>query len=528
MSAIAGIVSKNNKPITSQLLLMLQTMTHRGNGYYININGQPIYCKNLTDVESSISTGTIGIGSNVSNSNQIGIQSLASDSNYCIIDGEVYNYSELLGTKEYQQDNEYEIFSNIFEKYFDDNQIKRSLGKLLIELDGGFSFAVLNVNKNRIIVARDILGIKPLYIAENEVSIAFASELKALWQIGFTNQIRAIEPGDCITITSEGILSYNFRVNLKNEIKNLDFESCLKKLDELLLEAISKRVSGSEVAILFSGGLDSSCIAKMTNDLGVDVQLFVACFKGSKDEYHSKLAAASLGLPLSIAELTDEKIKKELHEIIYHLEDPDTLAVEIALPLHFACGLASERGYKYVFSGQGADELFAGYNRYERILKKNNYQYLHEMLFKDVLNLWHHDIIRDDKISMGNSIELKMPYLDLHLVKFGLSIPPEFKLKQLGNNFVRKYILKTLGKRRGLDRKLLNLPKVAVQYGSGASKGLKRIGMKLGIDNERAKALGFSNTIDALTNIVFSELGYSKTSITTIPDSLLAKIRSWK
>jgi asparagine synthase (glutamine-hydrolysing) len=204
------------------------------------------------------------------------------------------------------------------------------------------------------------------------------------------------------------------------------------------------------------------------------------------------------------------------------------MGVEIALPLHFACSLASEHGYKYVFNGQGADELFAGYSRYERILKKNNYQYLHEILFKDVLNLWHHDIIRDDKISMGNSIEIKMPYLDLALVKFGLSIPPEFKLKQTGNNFVRKYILKTLGKRRGLDKKLLNLPKVAVQYGSGASKGLKRIGMRLGIDNEHARALGFSNTIDALTNIVFSDLGYSKNSTPTIPENLLSKVSSWK
>ena len=170
-----------------------------------------------------------------------------------------------------------------------------------------------------------------------------------------------------------------------------------------------------------------------------------------------------------------EKIKDELPNILYNLENPDTLAVEIGIPLYFGTRAASSEGFQEIFSGQGADELFAGYSRYERVLKLDGYQKLHNALFDDVLNLWSHDLDRDFKITTANDIELMLPYLTLDFVRYSLIIPPEFKLKKVNGHYSRKYVLYTLGGHLGLDEEILNIPKTAAQYGSGASKGLRRI-----------------------------------------------------
>lgn len=490
MGAIAGIISKDKKPIRNLLIQMLTKMNIPVyDGYELLVGKNHVTANNLKSIELSVSNDAIGIGTAYSKNNKTNIHSLLSKDSFYTYTGRLSNTDCLVDPRP-------------GEGY----DLKFAIPVLFKEQVDGFALVVKH--RNEITIARDIIGIKPLFIAENVEYTAFASEKKGLWELGQVDSVRPIYPGELLKISAKSINSSNLRTELRNEIKPDSFEACQNKVKTLLLEAISKRLISDRVAILFSGGLDSTIIAQSINQMknSPKIQLFTACFKDGKDHENSKNVAKKLGLPLTIVELTDEIIEDKLPEIIYNLETPDTLAVEIAIPLYFAAKAAAGEGFEYILSGQGADELFAGYSRYERILKLNDYQKLHETLYDDVMTLWSHDLERDSKISSVNDIELSLPYLDLDFILYSISIPPEYKLKEVENQYFRKYMLYSLGRYLGLDEEILKIPKTAAQYGSGASKSLIRIAAKSGFDKDQARELGCKTTTEILTNRIFNSL----------------------
>jgi asparagine synthase (glutamine-hydrolysing) len=145
---------------------------------------------------------------------------------------------------------------------------------------------------------------------------------------------------------------------------------------------------------------------------------------------------------------------------IINSNNPVVLSFE--LPLFFTAKNSIE---KVLLSGQGADELFAGYARY---LKSKN---LENDLLKDVNELKNRGILRDKKVASYFSKELRTPFLDEKVIKTGLSIPVEYKIKK----GVRKYVLREVGRRIGLPDEIVMKEKKAAQYSSGVMKAMKKL-----------------------------------------------------
>ena len=246
----------------------------------------------------------------------------------------------------------------------------------------------------------------------------------------------------------------------------------------MLFEAIERSVKKRQFvpcAIAFSGGLDSSLLAALCRD----AKLYSAGMAGSHDIGQTKKAAQFLGLSdnLHLHELTMDELETAIPAVIRAIESSDPMKVSIALPLFFASKDARHDGIRVMLSGQGADELFAGYKRYESM----NSLELGIALKKDLENIAENNLERDDAVTMANSVELRVPYLDTNVVEIALRIAPELKI----HNGIRKYILR-LAAGKILPDELVWKEKKAAQYSSGIYSAMEKIARKKGYRGERA------------------------------------------
>jgi asparagine synthase (glutamine-hydrolysing) len=164
-------------------------------------------------------------------------------------------------------------------------------------------------------------------------------------------------------------------------------------------------------------------------------------------------------------ELTYDKLEKYLKKVIEILEHIDLMQVGISIPIYVACENARKDGIKTVLSGQGADELFAGYYRYLNMPP----QKLEKESKKDLKELFYFVEKRDRAIAKANSVNMKFPYLSKAVIKVANSIPISMKIK--GKE--RKYILKEVAKRRGIPETIVYKGKKSMQYSSGVDKALR-------------------------------------------------------
>ena len=220
--------------------------------------------------------------------------------------------------------------------------------------------------------------------------------------------------------------------------------------------------------LYFQAVLDSSILAKISNDLGVMTTLYTAGFETSSDMIHAKKTALDMDLPLKIKTLTVEDVKMYTELVLNAIEEFNIMKLGVGMPSYIASEMAANDGLKVVMSGQGADEIFAGYHRYMQFYtdKGENAQ---DDLIEDVSNLYHVNLQRDDAVTMANSTELRVPYLDLKLVDMALNIPMKYKMDK-GKDSLRKCILREIATDIGVPSEIVRRPKKAAQYGSGIHK----------------------------------------------------------
>ena len=179
-----------------------------------------------------------------------------------------------------------------------------------------------------------------------------------------------------------------------------------------MINSVTKRVQElSRVGIIFSGGVDSTILAKISRDLGVDTKLYTVGTENSSDIKFAKKTAQSLDLPLEVKILDTTHVKKYTELVLNAIEEFNIMKIGVGIPSYVASEMASEDGVRVMLSGQGADELFAGYHRYIQFYTDKG-EMAQEDLRNDVKNLYHVNLQRDDAVTMANSVELRVPYLD--------------------------------------------------------------------------------------------------------------------
>lgn len=331
-------------------------------------------------------------------------------------------------------------------------------------IDGDYAFAVWN--GQNLAVARDPLGVKPLFYSESDGLKGFASSKDSLMKVGF-NDIKTLRP--------EHIL-FNWQdVSPAQAIYEKVFEGDVSKIDKMLRLSVLKRIEGlSEVGVIFSGGLDSSYLALLLKEISENVPLKITLYavgaEGSKDVESALYASKFLNLPLEICEVTEERVRESLPQVVGAIGDDNLMKVGVGLTTYFATEMVARDRLKVAISGQGADELFGGYKRYLKSFVDGTLNY---DLREDMSNMYHVNLERDDACSMLNSVELRLPFLDKKLVELVLNIPDNKKIVSMHDD-MRKSILRKLAFEEGLDYNIAYRPKKAAQYGTGIDKILRK------------------------------------------------------
>ncbi|MBR2858434.1 asparagine synthetase B, partial [bacterium] len=448
--------SKNRGPDTSGVWL---------NQIHTNIN---------LDEFSDVNSYSIGFGHNLLEiydlENRISKPQPISSDNLCIVfNGEVYNFSTIknflkkVGVEaEITSDSEALLY--LIDFYTKKLDLASAIQSALRLIDGDYAFAVWD--GENLAIARDPLGVKPLFYAQKDGLKGFASSRQSLREVGF---------GEIETLKPEHVL-FNWQdIAPVQPIYEKIFEGDVAKIDKMLKLSVLKRVEGlREVGVIFSGGVDSSYLAlllkEISENIPLKIKLFAVGVEGSKDVEAAIYASKFLNLPLEISEVTEDLIRKALPDVVKAIGDNNLMKVGVGLTTYFATKLASENGFKVAISGQGADELFGGYKRYLKSFVDGTLNY---DLRQDMSNMYHVNLERDDACSMINGVELRLPFLDKKLVEIVLNIPDNKKIVSMHDD-MRKSILRKLAFEEGLDYEIAYRPKKSAQYGTGIDKILRK------------------------------------------------------
>ncbi|RMF91756.1 MAG: hypothetical protein D6733_00290 [Methanobacteriota archaeon] len=244
----------------------------------------------------------------------------------------------------------------------------------------------------------------------------------------------------------------------------------VEALDRALEEAVTRCTSGlDEFGLLFSGGLDSSLLAKICADLGLEPLLVLVYMEGSGDEGHIREAAGCFELERVEKVIFDDEIEGYVQLVREAAGTDNPIDISIGVPLYAGFETAAWSGMSSVMVGQGADELFAGYHRY---LKLDGAE-LEEALKRDVETI---NIGRDRALAGSLGLKMLTPYLDEKVVELGLGIPADWKIR----DGLRKFVLREVAKKRGLPKSIWARDKKAIQYSTGVDKVVRRV-LKKGV-----------------------------------------------
>jgi len=254
-------------------------------------------------------------------------------------------------------------------------------------------------------------------------------------------------------------------------LENAVFLQNKELLLQFLEKAIEKTAPEEEFGLLFSGGIDSALLALVFKRLGLRFKCFFGFVDGlgkPKDFDYAKDVAKMLGAKLETSSIKLEAVPKLISEIIPLIGTANPVQVGVALPIALACKKASEFGIKAVFSGMGADELFAGYAKFR------SSKDIAEQSIELLEQLPEHDLQRDINVAGHFGLKVNVPFLDPEVVRFALSLGKEFKLS--GNE--NKVILRKLAISLGLPEEIAERKKLAAQYGSNFDKALEKLAKK--------------------------------------------------
>jgi len=286
------------------------------------------------------------------------------------------------------------------------------------DLDGMFAFVM--VHDGKLIVARDPIGIKPLYVGRRGDTFCFASEIKAL--LPEVDEIHEFPPGHVFD-SDVGFRRFYTLPEASDDLSKPD--AALAAIRRTLTLAVEKRLrSDVALGVFLSGGLDSSLIAAIASELRPGLKTFAVGLAGSPDLEAARRVARHLGTDHYESILSVEDVMRDLPRILYHLESFDRDLVRSAVPCYYVSKLAAEH-VKVVLTGEGADEIFAGYSYHKSY---DDLAALQAELRRSVLSMHDINLQRVDRMTMAHGLEARVPFLDRDMLDLAFRIPAALKL----------------------------------------------------------------------------------------------------
>jgi asparagine synthase (glutamine-hydrolysing) len=340
-----------------------------------------------------------------------------------VCNGEIYNHLDLrqrLSPKyEFKTKSDTEAVLHLY----------REMGPDCVrELDGMFAFAIFD--GDNFMLARDPIGIKPLYYGYVDDKLYFSSELGAMTLAG-VSEVHEFPAGQYYT-PGKGFVQYYEVPPIEDHLLTEVEETC-NLIRETFIRAVKKRLLADKeihVGSFCSGGLDSSLVAAIAADEIPNLHTFVVGMRDengveSDDLKASRIAAAHIGSTHHELHFTEEQYHEALPTVIMKLESYDPSLVRCAVPCFFTCKLAAEY-VTVVLTGEGADELFAGYH----YMKHYPTDVLNQEARRCIENLHNINLQRADRMGMYFSLELRVPFLDVEMVDLSMKIPPALKIRE--------------------------------------------------------------------------------------------------
>jgi asparagine synthase (glutamine-hydrolysing) len=359
--------------------------------------------------------------------------------------GEIYNHRELRkqfnGTYNFQTASDCEIILALYKEKGVD---------FIDELNGIFGFALYDVEKDEYFIARDHMGIIPLYIGWDQNGTFYvASELKALE--GVCSKIELFPPGHYMSsIDGEFVKWYNREWTEYDAVK--ENETSIAEVKQALEDAVHRQLmSDVPYGVLLSGGLDSSvtsAIAKKYAQKRVEsddtseawypqLHSFSVGLEGSPDLAAAQKVADYIGTIHHEIKFTIQEGLDAIKDVIYNIETYDITTIRSSTPMYLIARVIKSMGIKMVLSGEGADEIFGGYLYFH---KAPNAKEFHEETVRKLDKLHMYDCLRANKSLMAWGIEGRVPFLDKEFIDVAMRLNPQDKM--INGERMEKWIIR--------------------------------------------------------------------------------------
>lgn len=349
------------------------------------------------------------------------------------VNGEIYNHREIrqryAGQYEFQTGSDCEVILALYrDKGID----------FLEELNGIFAFALYDEERDEFLIARDPIGVIPLYIGyDSDGTLYCASELKALE--GFCERYEPFLPGHYYS-SREGKMVRWYKREWTRYDAVKDNPASVFELREALEEAVRRQLmSDVPYGVLLSGGLDSSVISAIAKRFAArrvetdgqkeawwpQLHSFAIGLRGAPDLAKAREVADYIGTVHHEINYTIQEGLDAVRDVIYYIETYDVTTVRASTPMYLLARVIKSMGIKMVLSGEGADEVFGGYLYFH---KAPDARAFHEETVRKLSKLYLYDCLRANKALSAWGVEGRVPFLDKEFLDVAMRLNPQAKM----------------------------------------------------------------------------------------------------
>ena len=349
------------------------------------------------------------------------------------VNGEIYNHQEIrrryAGKYDFQTGSDCEVILALYRDKGPD---------FLEELSGIFAFALYDAEKDAFLIARDPIGVIPLYIGyDADGTVYAASELKALE--GQCDRYEPFLPGHLYWSREPGMKRWYTRDWMEYEAVK-DGPASTLAVREALMDAVKRQLmSDVPYGVLLSGGLDSSVISAIAEKYSAmrieddsktrawwpRLHSFAVGLKGAPDLDKARLVAEHIGTVHHEINYTIQEGLDALRDVIYYTETYDVTTIRASTPMYLLARVIKSMGIKMVLSGEGADEIFGGYLYFH---KAPSAQAFHEETVRKLSKLHLYDCLRANKSLSAWGVEGRVPFLDKEFLDVAMRLNPAIKM----------------------------------------------------------------------------------------------------